>query len=117
MEMLDVHKEALESLNVAYHVFLLFYNQGGKMLFGFVEGKEDPSFYRNFIENVAYEPWQCKLISAGNKQKVLAVFATMDWTRFPRKAICFFVDRDLSEYLGGVGFSGENLFVRSKMNS
>jgi hypothetical protein len=35
----------------------------------------------------------------------------MDWNRFPKKAICFFVDRDLSEFLGGERYQGDNLFV------
>ena len=111
MSMIQVHLDALASSNVPYNDFLLFYRMGKKMVYGFVEGKDDPSFYRTFLENVLPEGWECKLIQAGNKDKVLNLFAAMDWNRFPKKAICFFVDRDLSEFLGGEKYQGENLFV------
>ncbi len=109
--MIEVHQDALASSNVPYNDFLLFYRMGKKMVYGFVEGKDDPSFYRTFLENVLPDGWECKLIQAGNKDKVLNLFTAMDWNRFPRKAICFFVDRDLSEFLGGEKYQGENLFV------
>ena len=51
------------------------------------------------------------LIPAGKKDKVLEVLNGMDWSSFQKKRICFFVDRDLSEFLnGGLPFI-ENLYV------
>jgi len=38
----------------------------------------------------------------------------IDWTRFAKKRIGFFVDRDLSSFLGGEKHSGENLYVTDK---
>ncbi len=111
MSMIEIHKDALQSSNIPYNDFLLFYRIGGKKVYGFVEGKTDPSFYRTFIENVLTDGWECRLIPAGNKENVLNLFAAMDWGRFPKKAICFFVDRDLSEFLGGEKYQGDNLFV------
>ncbi len=111
MSMLEIHQDALTSNNVPYNDFLLFYRMGRKMVYGFVEGKTDPSFYRNFLESVLPDGWECKLIPAGSKDKVLALYAAMDWKRFPKKGICFFVDRDLSEFLGGEKYQGDNLFV------
>jgi hypothetical protein len=55
--------------------------------------------------------WNIKLIRSGNKDKVLKAFEEMDWSRFPKNRVCFFVDRDLSEFLGGETHSGENLYV------
>jgi len=109
--MIDVHREAMTSNNVPWNNFLLFYGVGKKMVYGFVEGKDDPSFYRTFFENLLPEGWECKLIQAGSKDKVLALFAATDWNQYPKKAVCFFVDRDLSEFLGGEKYHGENLFV------
>lgn len=109
--MIEIHQDALASSNVPYNDFLLFYQMGKKMVYGFIEGKTDPSFYRTFLENVLPDRWECKLIQAGNKDKVLALYAAFDWSRFPRKAVCFFVDRDLSEFLGGEKYQGNNLFV------
>ncbi len=37
--MLKVHKDALESTNVPYNDFLLFYRLGQKMVYGFIEGQ------------------------------------------------------------------------------
>jgi len=111
MDMLEILAEASESSNVAYNDFLLFYKTGRSMVYGFVEGKDDPSFYRGFIEAALPERWGCKLIKAGNKKRVLEVYSGMDWTRFPRNAVCFFVDRDLSEFLEGEIPTSKNVFI------
>jgi hypothetical protein len=109
--MMQIHSNALESSNVAYHEFLLCYRSIEQIVYGFVEGKDDPSFYRGFIERNLPSGWKVKLIRSGNKQKVLRVFEVMDWNRFPYKRVCFFIDRDLSVFLGGETHSGENLYV------
>jgi hypothetical protein len=111
MTMLDIHENALASSNVPYHDFLLFYRMGEKMVYSFVEGKTDSSFYRGFFESILKGDWGCKIIPAGNKEKVLGLYSSLDWNRFPRNAICFFVDRDLSDFLEGEKHQGINLFV------
>jgi len=87
MDMLEILAEARESSNVVYNDFLLFYKAGQQTVYGFVEGKDDPSFYQGFIEAILPDDWSCKLIQAGNKKKVLEVYSQMDWSRFPRNAI------------------------------
>lgn len=109
--MLEILDQASESSNVAYNDFLLYYKHGKPMVFGFVEGKQDPSYYRSFVDAVLPEGWECKLFQPGNKKKVLEVFEGMDWNRFPRASVCFFVDRDLSTFLGGEAIRGSNLYV------
>ena len=111
MDMLEILAEASKSSNVAYNDFLLYYKHGKPMVFGFVEGKQDPSFYRGFLDAVLPDGWECKLFRPGNKKRVLEVFEGMDWNRFPRAAVCFFVDRDLSTFLGGETYQGSNLYV------
>lgn len=111
MDMLETHEIALESDNVTYHEFLLCYKVRGKTVYGFVEGKDDPSFYRGLIENNLPDGWEIKLIRSGNKDKVLKVFKKMDWSRYPKRRICFFIDRDLSEFLGGCAAQGDNLYI------
>jgi hypothetical protein len=111
MDMLEVHAEASQSSNVAYNDFLTYYKHGKPMVFGFVEGKQDPSYYRSFVEAVLPEGWECKLFQSGNKKRVLEVFEGMDWNRFHRASVCFFVDRDLSTFLGGETHEGSNLYV------
>src|SRR5580698_4141808 len=114
MEMLDIHAAALASGNVPYHEFLLCYRAGERFVYGIVEGREDPCFYRGIIENMLPEGWEVRLIRAGSKKKALKVFESMDWSRFPRKRVCFFVDRDLSEFVGGETHVGDNLYVTDK---
>ncbi|MHC1754114.1 MAG: DUF4435 domain-containing protein [Methanosarcina sp.] len=111
MGMLEVHENALNSSNVPYHEFLLPYKVAERVVYGLVEGKDDPSFYRGIIEHSLPDGWNVELIRAGNKNKVLKVLNSMDWSRFPKKCVCFFVDRDLSEFMGEEHPSGENLYV------
>lgn len=100
MSMLDVHRDALAGTSGPFHEFLLAYKLGEPMVYGFVEGKEDPHFYKGLIESMLPQPWRVRLIRSGNKDAVLSLLSEMDWGRFPKKRICFFVDRDLSAFLG-----------------
>jgi hypothetical protein len=111
MGMLEVHADALGSTNTTYHEFLHYYKATARVVYGFVEGKDDPAFYRGFIENSLPSEWDVELIRAGKKDKVLGALNSMDWLRFPKKRVCFFVDRDLSEFLGEQLPSGENLYI------
>ncbi len=111
MSMLDVHTQALETSSAAYHEFLLVYQSLKPIVYGFVEGREDPSFYRGLIENALPDGWSVRLIRSGSRKAVTDMLSVMPWERFPRRRICFYVDRDLSEY--GVDTSPEvhNLYV------
>jgi hypothetical protein len=114
MEMLEIHQAALASGNIPYHEFLLCYKSGNKIVYGIVEGRQDPCFYRGLIESILPNGWEVRLIKAGSKKKVQRVFVDIDWTRFAKKRVCFFVDRDLSDFLGGEKHFGENLYVTDK---
>lgn len=111
MGMLEIHEDALNSSIVPYHKFLNRYKATACAVYDFVEGKEDPSFYRGKIESYLPDEWDVVLIPAGNKDKVLEAFNEMDWSRFPQKRVCFYVDRDLSKFLDGEQPSAENLYV------
>lgn len=108
--MIQIHQAALASGNIPYHEFLLCYKSADQIVYGIVEGRQDPCFYRGFIENVLPDGWEVRLIKAGSKAKVQRVFVDIDWSRFAKKRICFFVDRDLSEFLGGEKHVGDNLY-------
>lgn len=110
MDMLEIHEVARGSSIVTYHDFLYYYKPREQIVYGFVEGKDDPSFYRGLIENNLPDGWNVKLIRSGSKDNVFEVFNKIDWSRFPKRRICFFVDRDLSEFLGET-LSGENIYV------
>ena len=114
MEMLDIHLAALASGNIPYHEFLLCYRATEQVVYGIVEGRQDPCFYRGIIENMLPEGWEVRLIKAGSKSKVLKVFVDIDYSRFSKMRVCFFVDRDLSEFLHGEAQTGDNLYVTDK---
>ena len=99
MNMLDIHKDALDKKLASYHEFLAGYSKTKKAVYGFVEGKEDLSFYRGFIEQLVPDDWQVELWSAGNKSRVYWIHSALDRQEFPKKRIGFFVDRDLSDLI------------------
>lgn len=109
--MLQVHADALNSVSAAYHEFLLRYKASSNTVYGIVEGKEDPMFYRGLIEGQLSEGWEVELIPAGCKENVLRAADSFDWTRFSPNRICFFVDRDLSDFISEGATSGENVYV------
>lgn len=111
MSMLQIHAEALDGESAAYHEFLLRYKPNADVVYGIVEGKEDPMFYRGQIEHYLSEEWEVELIPAGRKDNVLKVLAIFNWERFSRKRICFFVDRDLSDFLQESPTTPVNLYI------
>ncbi len=68
-------------------------------VYGFVEGKDDLSFYRGKINDRLPEQWKVNLLVARNRNNVIALYKGFDWTRYPKKQIAFFIDRDLSYFL------------------
>lgn len=111
MSMLDVHSRALEQASGPYHEFLLSYKASRPIVYGFVEGREDPSFYRGFIESALPDGWSVRLIRSGNRDSVLSVLAEMPWDWFSAERVCFFIDRDLSDFLPGTTTIAQNLYI------
>lgn len=114
--MIEIHKSALEEIIVPYNEFLRAQHKIKKQLFGFVEGKDDPSYYLGHIESCIYnDGWTVKLIEAGNpngnKDRVLRLLDIIDWRRYSTKQTAFFVDRDLSEFLNEELPAAENLYI------
>ncbi len=98
--MLELHKQAMEDVAAAYHDFLLIYRKNSQCVYGFVEGKDDPSFYRDLILRELPDNWSAKLLPAGNRQKVIKTLNTFNWNDFDKDRIAFFLDRDLHDFLG-----------------
>jgi hypothetical protein len=109
--MLEVHSKAVEQLDEARHNFLLMYKKEAKCVYGFVEGKDDPSFYRWLIEPQLPEGWSIKLIPSGNKEKVLRSFQSFNWMDFSKKRICFFIDRDWQDFLNPPQQLETNIYI------
>src|SRR6266481_2650512 len=113
MSMVQIHSAAIASKAASYHEFILRYSKRAKVVYGFVEGKEDPCFYRGFINSVLPEDWTVELWPAGNKDQVYEIHKLLDWRRFPKRRICFFVDRDLSDIIPEKVKSDCNIYVTS----
>lgn len=111
MSMLDVHREALASVNEAHHLFMLRYRKDKKTVYGIVEGKDDPMFYRSAIERFLPDNWSIDLIPAGNKDKVIDIFEALDWRSFSPRHVAFFVDRDLNEFVPSRRIDAENVYI------
>jgi len=111
MTMIDLHAAALNSKSGTYHEFLSRYSKTAKVVYGFVEGKEDPCFYRGFIELLLPEDWCVELWPAGNKDRVYEIHKNIDWRRFKKTRVCFFVDRDLSDMIPETLVQDTNIYV------
>lgn len=82
---------------VAYTEFLDDYKKTQiNICYGFVEGKDDPSYYRTLINKEL--PIGCKILlyPSGNKGNVKKTYDCFDWRTFHKNRIVFFIDRDLS---------------------
>ncbi|TBZ11676.1 DUF4435 domain-containing protein [Rhizobium leguminosarum] len=111
MTMLDLHASALAQIDEAYHEFLLRYDATKKSVYGFVEGKDDPSFYRSVVERFIPEDWSVEFLSSGSRNKVLDTEAAFDWSRFSRRQVAFFIDRDLVHFLNPNLEYRENVYL------
>lgn len=109
--MIEIHASAFDREIVIYHEFLLRYSKDAKVVYGFMEGKEDPCFYRGFIESLLPEDWSVELWPAGNKKQVYAIHKVINWRRFRKSRVCFFVDRDLSDMIPETLVQDKNIYV------
>lgn len=109
-----MHAAALSSQNASYHEFLARFSKTNKVVYGFVEGKEDPCFYRGFIDYFLPDAWEVELWPTGNRDQVLKIHKDIDWRRFPKKRVCFFIDRDLSDLIPQKLRSDNNIYVTDK---
>lgn len=110
-EMLATHRQARESVLVIVHEFLACFRRGGCAVYAFFEGKQDASFYMNAFQNTVPAEWEIRRWACGSKERVYEVHARLDWNRYPKDAVLFFVDRDLSEYLGEPYNPAPNVYV------
>lgn len=64
--------------------------------YGFVEGKDDPSYYRRIINNNLPKKCEIKLYPCDGKKIVKYIHDKLDWKIYSNLRIVFFMDRDLS---------------------
>lgn len=111
MSMISIHAAAIDDKAATYHEFLTRYSKRKPVVYGFVEGKDDPCFYRSFLELLLPETWEVELWAAGNKHQVYKIHKDIDWRRFPKARVCFFVDQDLSSIIPHKLTKDTNIYV------
>lgn len=100
-EFLNNLRASRESKNVPYMKFLNDFDQNKKeVVYGFVEAAEDISFYNTLIlKSLDSVSGVVDLIPCKGKHVVRQVYDLFDWHKFSNQQICFFRDRDLSDYI------------------
>lgn len=111
MSMLDELEDCMKSDSPSYIEFLLRYNPKQKQIFAFYEGDEDSSYYKKFLEKYNFYGYEIEEIVAGCKNNVIKLQREFDWTIYNKYQIAFFIDRDLSFWLGESELSINNLYV------
>lgn len=100
MNDVDELRNQKKSRNIAYTSFLEDYSKSrNNICYGFVEGKDDPSYYRCLINKELPPSYKIQLYPAGNKENVKGIYMLINWKRFSKKRIVFFMDRDLSDFV------------------
>ena len=111
MDMLRVHSDARHSSNAHYHVFLARYSNTKRVVYGFVEGQQDPCCYQTWIEQCLPDEWNVELWPVKGKDAVYRTYSRFDWHRFSKRRVGFFVDRDFSEVVPGERPGDVNIYV------
>lgn len=111
MSILQELEESLKSDAPSYMEFLYRYDPKKKQVFAFYEGDEDSSYYHHILIRNLDSDCELEEIVAGCKNNVLKLQREFDWSLYNSKQIIFFVDRDLSYWLGNSDQYGENIFV------
>ena len=111
MSILQELEESMQSDAPSYMDFLYRYDPKKKQAFAFYEGDEDSSFYHHILKLAIDADCELEEIVAGCKNNVLKLQREFDWEVYSKKQILFFVDRDLSYWIGDSALYGENVFV------
>lgn len=113
MALIDTLKAALNSNVSVYIRFLQQYRNLDKDIHVFHEGKDDPSFYGNYLEKYIGKKRKVFYHKASNKAQVYINYQNIDWSTHDKKRVIFLVDKDFSDLLGLVYKNDINIFVTS----
>lgn len=110
MSLLDILDEKILTPAAAYIKILSQYKTSDNTIFCLVEGIEDISFYRPFME-IYKEDIPVKYIVCNGKQNVIDNYNDIDWSFYDKKRILFFIDKDFDDYIGREIITDNNVFV------
>ena len=108
--------KAKESVNLTLLKIMQSYSSSpsAKIIYFITEGKDDVAFYGSKSTEYIPNGWSLKIIPAGNRDKVVETYRSLDWSTYKKTRILFFVDRDLSDYTGEDTPSDFNVYVTQK---
>lgn len=110
MSLLDILDQKIFTTAAAYIKILSQYKTSDDTIFCLVEGVEDISFYRPFLE-IYKEEINFKYIICNGKQNVIDNYRDIDWTFYDKKRILFFIDKDFDDYIGEEIINDNNVFT------
>ncbi|MDD6581088.1 MAG: DUF4435 domain-containing protein [Bacteroidales bacterium] len=100
MGTVDRLRQEREGRTVPLAQFLDDYKKdAAKLCYGFVEGKDDPSYYRTVIKNKINNDCKILLYPSGGKGNVKYVYEEIHKRDLPNDRIVYFMDRDLSSVI------------------
>ena len=111
MKFVDRLRAARAGAGTALHQFLLNHKRCRRIVHVFFEGFDDQSFYYGFLQNMA--PLECELLPyrCGNKTAVYEAFLKINPRIASSGEALFFVDKDLSDFLGEEWPVASDIFV------
>lgn len=110
MSLLAILDEKILTPAAAYIKILSQYKTSDNTIFCLVEGIEDISFYRPFLE-IYKEGVSVKYIICNGKQNVIDNYKNIDWSFYDKKRILFFIDKDFDDYIGKEIIIDNNVFI------
>ncbi|WP_276379077.1 DUF4435 domain-containing protein [Flavobacterium sp. H4147] len=109
MNLLDTLDLAITRPVASQIKVLTQYKKTDSTIFCLVEGQEDISFYRNYIER--YFPNNIKYIICNGKGNVIDNYKNLNWNFYDKKRILFFIDKDFDNYINEEILTDENIFT------
>lgn len=96
----DTLRDEREGRTVPLTLFYSEYKkEDNKICYGFVEGKDDPSYYRGIIQSRIPRGCSVILYPTGGKKAVSNIYKLINWEIYSKNRIIFFMDRDLSDII------------------
>lgn len=99
MGTVDKLRQERDGRTVPLQQFLSEFKKDAKVCYGFVEGKDDPSYYRTVIKNRINNDCKILLYPSGGKGNVKYVYEEIHKRDLPNNRIVYFMDRDLSSVI------------------
>ena len=110
MDRVEYLNEKLNEPIVCYHNFISSYYKNQNVIHVFCEGEADFSYYCEVIDHRCpgreIQKWRAK-----GKNNVIKTWKYIDWNRFQKNRVLFFVDRDLSYWVGEPQYYDTNVYI------